>query len=110
MHIGREAIRLIERSDTHEGEPLSEAGVVAPDGDLAARAAHDALALAAVTRSGHPLRLSAKRHETGGLDQGIEHEGTAGLALAPATVTTVHDERSARQPVADGTAGAAALG
>ena len=43
-----------------------------------------------------------------GLDHGVEREGRAGFALAPAAVAAMHEQRPASMPVAHVAAGAAA--
>jgi hypothetical protein len=44
-----------------------------------------------------------------GLDHRVQRECAAGLALAPAAVAAVHDQRRAGQSVTDGTAGTGAF-
>jgi hypothetical protein len=71
---GGHRIRRIERADAHEAHRLAGAGIVAPQGDAALRAAHDRLATcrsaegvctgsgapaSSVTRSASIMALSA---------------------------------------------------
>src|SRR4029453_6617655 len=74
--------------------------------DAAHGAADDLLPLAAVRRRVHYFRRSAEQSEPVGLDHRVDDERAAGLALAPATMAAVHEDRPAGHPVADGAAGA----
>src|SRR5205823_5347444 len=82
VDIGLKAIRLIERAYAHEAQRIPRAGVGAPEGHPARRAAGNLLALAAVARRHHELGTSLKEHHAIGLDNGVERKGSA--ALGPA--------------------------
>src|ERR1700680_1219263 len=109
-NVGTQSIRIIERPHAHEAQCIPRAHVVAPHGHAAHRAAGDLLALAAVARRQHELGASLQEHHTIGLDHGVERKGGAGLALAPAAMTAMHDEWPAGERKAHGAAGATAFG
>ena len=109
MDVGRQAVRLVERADAHEAHRVAGAGVVAPQRDAALRAARDLLALAAVRRRVDDVGLAVQQAHAVGLDHRVERERRAGLALAPAAMAAVHEQRLARHAVAHRAAGAAAL-
>src|SRR5262249_6783061 len=79
----------------------SRARIVAPDRDLADRAARDALALAAGRGRINDLGLGLEMLDPVKLVHRIERMRGAGLALAPAAVAGVPDHRPAGQPIAD---------
>src|SRR5262249_24841590 len=85
------------------------AGIVAPDRDLADRAARDALALAAGRGRIDDLRLGLEVLDPVELVHRIDRVHAAGLALAPRAVAGVHDHRLAVHPITDISAGAAAF-
>src|SRR3546814_4516566 len=82
---------------------------MAPQRYPAAGAAHDLLSLAAAGRRVDGVRLAAKQFDTGGLDHRVERERAAGLALAPAAVAAMHEQRHRGEAVAHGAAGATAF-
>src|SRR5262245_63622262 len=41
VHVGREAVRLIERAHAHEAHEIPEAGIMTPHGNAAGGAARD---------------------------------------------------------------------
>src|SRR5450755_933571 len=109
VDVGRQPIRLVQRADTDEAHGVAAAAIVAPDGDAASRAARDLLSGAALRWRHDDLGLTREDDDAVGLDQGVERERRARLALAPAAVAAVHDQRRARHPIANRAAGAAAL-
>src|SRR3546814_18283788 len=60
-------------------------------------------------RSVDGVRLAAEQFDTGGLDHRVERERAAGLALAPAAVAAMHEQRHRGEAVAHGAAGATAF-
>src|SRR5438477_579011 len=66
---------------------------MAPDREAAFWAARDLLTLAAVGRCIDELGLACDERQTIRLDHRIQGERGAGLALAPAAVAAVHEER-----------------
>jgi len=83
---------------------------MAPHRDMARRAAGDQLSLAAVRRGVDQLRRVAQRFHPVGLNHRVDHKGRAGLALAPAAMAAIGEQRLAMHPVADAAAGTAAVG
>src|SRR5207245_4648276 len=83
--------------------------VVAPDRDTATGAAGALLDLGAVGRRVDDLDLASEQLHAVGFDHGVQREGSAALALAPAAVAAVNEKRLRRHPVAHETAGAAAV-
>jgi hypothetical protein len=59
-------------------------------------------------RRQHRFGIARQQFGPGGLDQRIERERAAGLALASAAVAAVHEQRRREQPEAHLAAGAAA--
>src|SRR6267143_4918338 len=110
VNVGTQAIRIIERPYAHEAQCVPRADVGTPQGHTADRAAGDLLALAAVARRHHELGASLKQHHPIGLNDSVERKGGAALALAPAAMTAMHDERRAGERKANGAAGASAFG
>src|SRR3546814_18529715 len=82
---------------------------MAPQRYPAAGAAHDLLSLAAAGRRVDGVRLAAEQFDTGGLDHRVERERAAGLALAPAAVAAMHEQRHRGEAVAHGAAGVPAF-
>src|SRR6185437_9437915 len=109
VDVGREAIGVVERADTHERKQRACARIVAPQCDAAMRAARDVLSLAAVGRRHYLFRRAVRQLHGFGFDQRVQHERAAGFALAPAAMTAVHEQRRANEPVADDAAIAAAF-
>src|SRR5260370_41988483 len=72
-------------------------------------AARDLLASSACRRRIDDLRLARGVHDSIRLVEGVERVGCTGLALAPATVAGVDDERRARQSIPDLAASASAF-
>src|SRR5262249_14687280 len=110
VHVGREAVRLIERADAHEAHEIPEAAIImTPHGHATGAAARDPLALTAVARCGHELRAPGCELQARRLDERVEHKRTPRLPLTPAAMTTMHDEWAIAQAVAHGPAGTAAV-
>src|SRR5258707_8509688 len=79
---------IVEGADADETEDAA-AAVVAPDRGLAGGAAIDLVRLPAVGGHRHRPGLARQQRDPVGLDQGVENEGAAGLALAVETVAAV---------------------
>src|SRR5690242_12397737 len=76
---------------------------------MTGRAADDLLALAAFGRGIDRLGCTLNHFDHRRLDQPVEHECRAGLALAAAAMTAMHRERLAAEAKADLAAGAVAF-
>jgi hypothetical protein len=72
---------------------------VAEDRDLAARAAEDPLRAPVVARYLDRVRPPRGQLHAVGLDQQVDHEGAAGLALAVQAVAAMDEQRLGRKPV-----------
>src|SRR5215469_14769166 len=109
MNIGRQVIRLIERTDAHEAEQGTAASIIAPQGYTTLRTAGDTLTLTAVRRCINDLRLRIQVRYAIGLDERIQGERGTGLALTPPAMTAMHEERECLHAVANQTAVAASV-
>ena len=109
MHIGRTAIRTIERAHPHEPKPQSLLMVMTPDRDAAPRTPRDLLAVSALRLRHDHVRRCGQVGDALGLDHGVERERAARFALAPRAVAAVHDQRVRFEPVPHVFAGAAAF-
>jgi hypothetical protein len=103
------SIGIIERANPHEADSGSGLRVVAPDGNLAGRAARDLLASSAGWWRIDDFGLARSVHDSIRLVEGVKRVGCTGLALAPATVAGVDDERGAYQSISDLAARASAF-
>lgn len=101
VDVRRQPIGLVECADPDETQERTGARIVTPDRDAACRATGDLLALAACGRCRDHFRLGAEQRDAVGLDECVQRECGAGLALAPAAVTTMDEEWAALQAVAD---------
>jgi hypothetical protein len=101
VNVRWQQVRVVQGADPDEFDQRSETRIRAPDRDPAFRAASDKLTTSALGRRVNELRFRAELSDSIRLDQGIECERSAGLSLAPATMTTVHDEWSRFDPVSD---------
>src|SRR5437773_10040448 len=102
-------VRRVERSDADKANRVTASRVVAPDRDAAPGAAGDLLALAAVGGRADDLDLALEQLNAVGFDHGLQREGSAALALAPAAVAAVNEKGLRRHPVAHKTARATAV-
>src|SRR5262245_615490 len=93
------SIGIIERANPHEADSGSGLRVIAPDCNLAGGAARDLLASSAGRWHIDDLRLARGVHDSIRLVEGVERVRCTGLALAPATVAGVDDERRAGQSI-----------
>src|SRR5262245_46872429 len=93
--------RVVHRADAHEPHRSTRAWVIAPDRDLADRAARDALALAARRGRVDDLGFGTEVLDPVELIQCVERMHAAGLALTPGAMTGMHHHRLAVQPIAD---------
>lgn len=93
MDIGRHCAGFVERPDTNETDKLTHATshdeVVAPDGDLAFRAARDSLFGAARRRHLDIDNISLEQMDPICLDQRVDCECRPGLPLAKAAMAAV---------------------
>src|SRR5262245_15234152 len=103
------SIGIIERANPHEADSGSGLRVIAPDCNLAGGAARDLLASSAGRWHIDDLRLARGVHDSIRLVEGVERVRCTGLALAPATVAGVDDERRAGQSIPDLAASASAF-
>jgi hypothetical protein len=109
VDFGRARARILQRADAHEAEFRSGARIDAPQRHLAHRAAADPLPLATERRCVDDVRGAGQELDPLGFDQGVEHESGAGLALAPAAVAAVYEQRPAGQAVANVSTSAVAI-
>src|SRR5262249_29842307 len=82
--------------------------ILAPHRRSTRRAAKDLVRSAAVGRHRNRPRFAGNELDPVGLDQRIDDEGAAGLALAIAAVTAMHEHRHRTEVVSDRAAGATA--
>src|ERR1700683_3362772 len=101
MDIGRQMVRRVKGADTNEPNYGPSAGVVTPNGNTTLRTTGDFLPLPTVRRSVDDLRIGAQIHYTIRLNHCIQCKGCATFSLTPPAVTTVHDQWSSFQSVAD---------
>src|SRR5689334_16190830 len=99
--------RVVERPAADE--PHRRMAVGAEDRHLADGAAEDRLDAAVVAGNVHGPRVAGDELDPVGLDQQVDDERAAGLALAVQAVAAVGEEGIRRQPVADGAARAPAF-
>ncbi len=100
VDVGRQAVGLVERADAHETHRVAGARIVAPDRDAAMRAAADLLSPAALGRRRHHVDFAMGELHAVGLDHRVQRVRGSGLALAPAAVAAVDEQRRGRHPVA----------
>ncbi len=91
MDIGRDVGWFIQRAAAHE--PHLRPGIFAEDRDLAARTSVDPLHAAVVTRRIDRLRRFGDNLDALGLDEEIDNERAAGLALTVQTVAAMNEQR-----------------
>src|SRR5262249_34949922 len=109
VHAGRELVGVVERAHAHEAHELPAAAVMAPQCDAAPGASRDQLALAAFAGRVDQLDLAAQILHAIGFGHRVERERRTRLALAPAAVAAIDEERAALHAVADVLAVAAAF-
>lgn len=107
VNVRPDVARIVERSGADVAHPWS--GVLTEDGDLTARTAKDPLGAAVVARSVDRTRLSLEDLHPVSLDQQVDDERAAGLALAVQAVTAMDEHRLRNQPVSNASARASAL-
>src|SRR5690606_38267743 len=108
-HVRGQHIRAVECTYSDEPDDRPCAEVVAPDGDLADRAAGNLLACTTLGRCIDDLRLDAEALDPIGFNHGIQDERRTGFTLTPATVTAVNNQGCRLHTVANGATGAAAF-
>ena len=106
MDVRRQVIRRVERAHAHELEERTGAGVVAPHGDAAARTPGDLLSQTALGGRIDDLGLAGEQHDAIGFDHRIQRERGARLALAPAAMAAMDEQRRRLEAVTDVAAGA----
>ena len=109
VNVGRKARGFLERADADEVDARAGLGIVAPHRDTAIDAAPEHLPLAARARERRLDRLALQQFDLRRLDDGVDGERRAGLALAPCAVAAMHDERLGVEAIMHGAAGAAAV-
>lgn len=109
MDVGRQSAGIIQRANTNEPYEFANAArqdqVIAPDSDLAVRAA--AYSLIRTTWGWHVnIRdISVEKLHPLRFDQGIDREGRTRLALAPTAVAAMHYQWLRRHSEANVTTG-----
>ncbi len=100
---GLQRLRGVERADAHRMRSFSTAAVFACDRDAATLAARkmrcDCAPLVGRDGDGLRWRVGEHRHAVG-LDQRVEHERAAGLALAAQAMAAMYEHRRAFHPIA----------
>src|ERR1043166_5911802 len=109
MDVGRTRIGIIHRPDAHEADGGAGLRIVAPNGDLAGRAACDLLAASARRGGIDDLGLAGEVDDPVRLVERIERVHRPGLALAPPAMAGVDDQRRAAQAIAQFATGASAF-
>jgi len=109
VDVRRQPVGLVERAHAHEADGIAGPRVVAPQRNAAGGAARDLLAATAVGRRQHDVRFAAHELDAVGLDHRVQRERRARLALAPAAMTAMHEQRPGRHPVAHAAAIASAF-
>lgn len=92
MNVRGQDVGIIQGPDANEFQYVTGSRVMTPHGNATCRATGNMLALAAGGGSQHQLRIDAEAGDTAAFNQGVECEGRAGFALAPATVTAVDEQ------------------
>src|SRR5215470_11823746 len=100
MDVRRTEIGVIHRAHAHEADRGAGLRVVAPDGDLAGRAARDLLAASAGRWSVDDLGLVGEVDDAVRLVERVERVYRSRLSLAPTAMAGVDDERRAAQSIA----------
>src|SRR5262245_55058284 len=108
VHVRRQRRRIVERADADEAQ-RGQPAVFAPDRRATIRAAIDQVRAPAIGGHRHGTGIAREQHDAAGLDQGVDHEGAAGLPLTIAAVAAVHEHRWRGEPIPHCGAGAATL-
>src|SRR5438067_11128807 len=98
---------IVQRTSAYKARLLAPA-ICAPECSAARLAAVYDMRSSAVRRLRIGTRFARKQFDAIGFDNGVEHEGAAGLALAIEAMTAMHEHGHRCHPVFDGAAGAAA--
>ena len=101
MDVGRQAVRLVECTHAHEADRVSSPSIVAPQREVAGRAAQDLLPLPLFVGVTITDGLPATRSDAIRFNHRVERERCAGLALTPSAVAAVHEQRSVDQSIAN---------
>lgn len=111
MHVGRHEGRIVERAHPQETLVFAEVvdQVVAPQRDLALRAARNALPTSAGRVSRKFLDLAGQENDAIGFDERVDRVGAAGLPLTIVAVARVHNHRFGGHAVAHRATGATAF-
>lgn len=108
VNVGRAGAGVVEGADADEADGAWRVAVVAPEDDLAARAAAGDLAVPAIAGELGLLDFAGSEGDVGCFDQRVEGEGRSGFALAPSAVAAVHEHRRGGEFVLHVAASAAA--
>ena len=101
MDIRRQSIRIIEGAHAYETHLETGPGIMTPHRYLAAGAAGDPLPFAAGRGCEDYFRITAKERNPTRLDHGIQGKRRAALALTPAAVAAMDEQRRGFHLVAD---------
>ena len=107
MHVRLQGAGLVERSDAHEPD-IGLAPIVAPERGLTLGAAVDVVR-PVLARHRRGYRLAAEQLDRPSFDDCVEYERGARQPLAVVAMTAVDEHWLVEEPVADGSAGAAAV-
>ena len=91
MNIGRQPVRLIERSNADKANRIASSGVIAPDSNAATGTSRDYLALAAARRRIDKFDLTLQQLHTISFDHRVERKSASGFALAPTAMAAVNE-------------------
>src|SRR5215475_7142885 len=100
MDVRRTEIGVVHRAYAHEADGGAGLWIVAPDGDLAGRAACDLLAASAGRWGVDNFRLVGEVDDPVRLVERVERVYRSRLSLAPTAMAGVDDERRAAQSIA----------
>jgi hypothetical protein len=109
VNVGRQVVGLVEGADANEPDQRPRARVVAPQGNTTARTASEHLTVSALRWRIDQLGLPTEHNDSIGLDHRVERERRTALALTPAAMTAVHEQRRSLHAIANAPAVAAAF-
>ena len=109
VHVGWKQLRFIQCARHTRSLPGHQSQRSDSTARLTCRATRNALALTACAGSRHELDAATQHLHPVRLDERVERKDCASLALTPAAMTAMHDERRRSQAIAHRPAGAAAF-
>ena len=109
MNIGRQPVRLIERSNADKAQRIASSSVIASDSNAATGTPRDDLAHAAARRRIDQFHLTLQQLHAISFDHGIERKRASGFTLAPAAMTAMNEQRLRRHAVAHRATGTSAF-